>query len=106
MDLDLFNDIESKEIIKGFHGRFVHMAGFTFAYWEVDAGSEIPVHHHIHEQMMQVLEGEFEFTFNGNTRVYTKGMIVKIPSNVPHGGKALTACKLTDIFCPVREEYK
>ena len=49
------SDIESKEIVKGYHGRFVHMKSFTFAYWEVEAGSEIPIHSHIHEQMMNRL---------------------------------------------------
>ena len=106
MDFNLFTDIEPKEIIKGFHGRFVHMNGFTYAYWEVEAGSEIPMHDHVHEQMMKVIEGDFEFTVNGKTKIYTPGMIVKIPSHVSHGGKALTDCKLSDIFCPVREDYK
>lgn len=106
MDLNLFTDIEPKEIIKGYHGRFVHMDTFTFAYWEVEAGAEIPIHSHIHEQMMQVIEGQFELTLNGITKIYEKGMIVMIPSNVEHGGKAITNCKLTDIFCPVREDYK
>ena len=105
MDLDLFKDITPKEIIKGFHGRFVHMKGFTYAYWEVEAGAEIPIHDHVHEQLMQVLEGSFEFTVDGVTKIYTAGMVAKIPSHVPHGGKALTDCKLTDIFCPAREEY-
>ena len=56
--------------------------------------------------MMQVIEGKFEFTVDGITKIYTPGMMVKIPSHVPHGGKALTDCILTDIFCPAREEYK
>lgn len=99
-------EIPSKEIIKGYHGRFIHMQNFTFAYWEVEAGAEIPIHSHVHEQMMQVIEGEFELTVNGDTQIYKPGMIVTIPSYVEHGGKAITACKLTDIFCPVREEYK
>lgn len=102
----LLKDIESKEIIKGYHGRFIHMNNFTFAYWEVEAGAEIPMHSHPHEQMMQVIEGEFELTVKGKTKRYKPGMIVTIDSYVEHGGKALTDCKLTDIFCPVREEYK
>ena len=56
--------------------------------------------------MMHVVEGEFEFTLNGQTQVYTAGAIVPIPSNIPHSGKALTACKLMDVFSPVREEYR
>ena len=40
------------------------------------------------------------------TKVFTEGDIVLIPSNHLHGGKALTPCKLMDVFSPVREEYK
>ena len=102
----LLKNIPSKEIIKGYHGKFIHMKNFTYAFWEVEANAEIPMHSHIHEQMMQVIEGKFELTVNGVTKIYEPGMIVTIPSNVEHGGKAITNCKLTDIFCPVREEYK
>ena len=105
MNIDIEN-IKPKEIVKGYHGRFVHMESFTYAYWEVEAGAEIPLHSHVHEQMMQVLEGEFELTVNGKTKVYKPGTIVTIPSHVEHGGKAITKCKLTDIFCPVREDYQ
>lgn len=91
-------DIQTKEIVKGYHGRFIHMDNFTVAYWDVDAGSEIPVHSHIHEQMMQVVEGKFELSLNGISKIYSSGMVVKIPSNIEHGGKAITNCKLIDIF--------
>ena len=50
--------------------------------------------------------GDFEFSLNGSTKVYHPGDVVLIPSNSPHAGKALTACKLMDVFSPVREEYK
>lgn len=102
----LIKEIEQKEIIKGFKGRFVHMESFTIAFWEVEEGAEIPLHSHIHEQTTQVIEGKFEMTVDNITKVYEPGMIVTIPSFVEHGGKAITNCKLTDVFCPVREEYK
>jgi quercetin dioxygenase-like cupin family protein len=99
-------DIEPKEVFKGFKGRFVHMESFTIGFWDIEAGSELPLHSHIHEQTTEVIEGELEMTCNGVTKVYKPGMIITIPSNVPHGGRAITRCKLTDIFCPVREDYK
>ena len=100
------SELESKEIIKGYHGRFVHMESFTLGFWEVEAGASIPLHSHEHEQTTQVIEGEFEMTVGSDTKVYKSGMLVKIPSNIPHGGKAITNCKLSDVFCPVREDYK
>ncbi|NNL16233.1 MAG: cupin domain-containing protein [Flavobacteriaceae bacterium] len=99
-------DIRPKEIIKGYHGRFVHMKSFTLGFWEVDAGATIPIHSHEHEQTTQVMEGDFEMTVGDETKIYKPGMLVKIPSNIPHGGRAITNCKLSDVFCPVREDYK
>lgn len=100
------SEIQPKEIISGYHGRFVHMKSFTLGFWEVDAGAVIPLHSHIHEQTTQVIEGEFEMTVGNITKVYKPGMLVTIPSNVMHGGRAISNCKLSDVFCPVREDYK
>lgn len=100
------SNIESKEILKGFKGRFVHTNNFTIAFWEIDAESKLPQHSHVHEQTTQVTEGELELTVNGKTTTLKKGMIAVIPSNVEHSGKAITNCKVTDVFCPIREDYK
>ncbi|MCF6213739.1 MAG: cupin domain-containing protein [Flavobacteriaceae bacterium] len=100
------SEIDSKEIIPGFRGRFVHAKNFTIAFWEIEAGAVLPEHAHIHEQTTQVLEGQLELTINGKTTMCTAGSIVVIPPNAVHKGKALSHCKLTDTFCPVREDYK
>jgi len=100
------SDIDTKEIIPGFHGKMIHSETMTLAFWEVEKGAMVPEHSHINEQIMHVLEGDFEFKVAGVTKVYTPGELVIIPSNIPHSGKALTPCKLMDIFSPVREAYK
>ncbi len=105
----MFKEIASipkKEIIPGFRGRFVHTEQSTLAYWEIDAGAELPEHAHHHEQTTQVLEGQFSFTLEGETRICEPGTIVVIPSYAKHSGKALTPCRLLDTFCPVREDYQ
>jgi len=55
---------------------------------------------------MHVVSGEFEFTLDGQTQVYGPGSVVHIASNRPHSGRALTPCRLMDVFSPVREEYR
>jgi quercetin dioxygenase-like cupin family protein len=50
--------------------------------------------------------GKFEFILNGTKKIYQDGDVVVIPSNIPHSGKAITNCKLMDVFSPVREEYR
>lgn len=99
-------DIEPKEIIPGYHGRLIHSKNISIAFWEVDAGAEVPEHAHTNEQIMQVQEGQFQFTVGGKTRIYGPGELVVIPSEIPHSGKAITPCKLMDVFSPVREEYQ
>lgn len=105
MDLKL-SEIAPKEIMPGYHGKLVHGDTMTLAFWEVEKGAEVPEHAHMNEQIMHVLEGDFEFTVGGVTKVYRPNELVIIPSHTPHSGKALTPCKLMDVFSPVRDAYK
>lgn len=98
--------ITPKEIIPGYYGKLVHTETMSLVFWEVDENAVVPEHHHPHEQIMHEMQGEFEFTLNGITKVYSAGAIVPITSNIPHSGKAITPCKLMDVFSPPREEYR
>ena len=99
-------EIEQIEMIKGFKGRFFHTNSSTIAFWEIEKGAILPEHSHIHEQTTQVIEGKLEMTIDDKTMVLKPGMIVCIPANIKHSGRAISTCKLTDTFCPVREDYK
>ena len=103
MNLDI---IMQMEFFPGLKGKLVHGDKITWAFWDVEKGAEVPEHSHHHEQIMHVIDGEFEFILNGNKKIYKSGDVVVIPSNIPHSGKALTECRLMDVFSPVREEYK
>ena len=98
--------LPKKELIPGFRGKFVHGKAMSLVFWEVSPGAIVPEHAHEQEQILHVMEGEFEFTLDGKTRVYKPGDIVLIPSFATHSGKALIACRLMDIFSPAREEYR
>ena len=98
-------NIKSHEVFPGFHGRFIHSEKMTLAFWEIRKGSTVPEHNHVHEQVVNVLEGEFELTVDGVSKILSSGMVVTIPPNARHSGKALTDSKILDIFSPVREDY-
>lgn len=100
------NDLNSKEVIKGFTGRSIHTGTLTFMYWTVEAGAVIPVHSHLHEQVAHVLKGEFELIVDGETKLLRPGIVAVISPHVLHGGTAITACELLDVFNPEREDYK
>ncbi|RPA68024.1 cupin domain-containing protein [Cyclobacteriaceae bacterium YHN15] len=98
--------IEPKEIIKGFKGKFIHTENPILAFGEVEKGASIPLHSHIHEQTRQVVEGKFQLTVDGETKIYENGLVTVIPSNVVHSGVVLTNCMIYGFFSPVREDYK
>lgn len=100
------DNLTEKEVVKGFKGKFVHSENITIVHWSVDSGSLLPLHKHVHEQIVNLIEGELEFTMNGETKIIKPVTNVIIPSNVEHSGKALTDCYIIDVFYPVREDYK
>ena len=87
-------------------GCFIHTNNQTLAFWEVTAGSTVAEHEHPHEQIVTVREGQFQLTVNEETKILDAGMIAVIPGNTKHSGIAVKDCKLFDIFCPIREDYK
>ena len=100
------SDIDARNPAPGFHGKFIHTDRLTVAHFEIEAGATLPTHAHPHEQITNVIDGQFEFTLDGETRVLGPGSVVTIPGNVPHSGRAITACRLVDVFHPAREDYR
>ena len=99
------NDIEQKELIPGYKVRFIHSKNMTIAYWDIKKDAPLPEHKHPHEQIANMIEGKFELTVGGETKIVKAGDVAVIPSNTKHSGKAITDCKIIDIFYPIREDY-
>ncbi len=100
------SDLDEKEIIKGFFGKMVHTGRLTVAHFRIEKGSTLPEHHHVHEQVTNIVSGELEMTVGGETKVCKAGDVVVIPSDVPHSARALTDCRVIDVFQPAREDYR
>ena len=99
------NDIDTKELIQGYNVKFIHSDNMTFAYWDIKAGSSLPEHSHPHEQVANIIDGQFELSINGETKIMSPGTVAIIPSNAKHSGKSITDCKIIDVFFPIREDY-
>jgi len=97
--------IEERTIIPGYRAKFIHSANMTFALWDTDANAPLPGHSHEHEQVTHLLEGEFEITIGGVTNMMKPGSIAVIPSHMHHSGKAITPCRILDVFYPLRKDY-
>ena len=65
--------------------------------------TEAPVHVHEEEQIVIVLDGEFEFEIDGESRTLRKGDVAVVPSWVPHGAHTTDSrCVEVDVFNPPR----
>ncbi len=65
--------------------------------------TEAPVHVHEEEQIVLVLDGEFEFELDGDVRMMRTGDVAVIPAWVPHGARTKdTTCYEVDVFNPPR----
>jgi quercetin dioxygenase-like cupin family protein len=96
-----------KEIFDGsIVGHYAHLERTTVGEVHLKANTDVPMHQHPHEQVTYVLEGRFEFTVGDETTILEAGMAALIPGNVMHGGRTLTACRVFDLFAPVREDYR
>ena len=65
--------------------------------------TEAPMHVHEEEQIVLVIEGEFEFDIDGDVRTMRAGDVAVVPSWVPHGARTRgAACREVDVFNPPR----
>ena len=104
--MQLIKEIPPKEVVPGIIGHYTHGAGITFGYVEVKAGSILPEHHHIHEQVTYIIKGQLDMIIGGIPYSLTPGTYHIIPSNTPHSATAPVDCVVIDVFNPVREDYK
>ena len=100
------DELPLKEIFGGFKVHFVHSTHMTFAHWTIEAGALLPAHSHPHEQVVNMIEGEFELIIDGETRRLGPSSVAIIPSHAVHSGKAITPCRIIDAFYPIREDYR
>jgi len=100
------NQINEKELIPGFFGKMIHSEKMTTAYWDIEPDAILPEHSHPHEQILNLLEGEFELVIDGKQYQLKTNDVFVIPSNAVHSGKSLSKCRIIDVFVPAREDYQ
>lgn len=65
--------------------------------------TEAPMHVHAEEQIVIVLDGEFEFELDGDVRTMRHGDVAVVPAWVPHGARTKdSSCYEVDVFTPPR----
>ncbi len=103
--INTLENIEIREPIPGYKGKFIHSERMTFVYWDIEENAPLPRHSHEHEQVVNVLEGTYKMIVDDIEYLLKAGDILTIPSNAEHWGNSITKCKIIDVFAPVREDY-
>ena len=93
------------ERLPGWHGRYFHSPGMTFAHYEFERGASIHEHFHPEEEVYEVIEGELEITIDGAVQVARTGLVAIVPANARHSVKALTDGRAIIIDCPRRPDF-
>mgnify|MGYP003308779337 FL=1 len=99
-------DLEPREQMPGFQGRFLHTDRVTVVHWEVQEGVQLPEHSHPHEQFSILITGTFDMVIDVIETRLSAGAVAIIPPNAVHSGHAVTSCYFIDVFQPVREDYR
>jgi quercetin dioxygenase-like cupin family protein len=74
---------------------------------EFQPHSRVPAHSHPHEQLGLVVEGELVLAIDGVEHGLGAGDAYQIPGGVEHAAwTAESACRVLDVFRPVREDYR
>jgi mannose-6-phosphate isomerase-like protein (cupin superfamily) len=93
-----------KEPRPGWRGRFFHSENMTFAYYEIEAGAAVHLHHHENEEVWHVIEGEVEMVVGGDTTVVQAGEAAVVPGGVDHSASARQHCSVIVVDFPARSE--
>lgn len=100
-----FNSITSYQLTDKINMRFVTSAKFTVIQWNLKAGAKLPVHSHLNEQVIRILEGNVK-THTGND-VYNlhAGDVMIFPPYVTHGFIATTDAVIYEQQTPIRKDF-
>ena len=98
-------ELTKKTLFPGFESRIIHTESATIAFVDIEKGCELPMHSHHNEQTLNLLEGELELVVGEEKILLKGGESVVLEPNVIHGGRAITTCKVQDIFVPRRDDW-
>jgi len=101
------SELRPTQLLEGITLRAVSGDKTMMTFFEFEPHALIPRHRHVHEQITYVIEGEIEFTVDGETRLLSTGDGVIILSNREHSARTLgKPAKALDAWYPIREDYR
>ncbi len=98
-------DIPVEVLAPGISRQVIHGTQSTFSRWQLKAGTSIPLHHHVNEQMTWIISGRAEVVSGGTSYALGAGEIIVFAPNVEHAFTILEDTVAVDIFAPARQDW-
>jgi quercetin dioxygenase-like cupin family protein len=103
-----WNNVPSEEVNPSMKRKIVSGEKLMIARMNFKDGFLVPLHHHIHEQVTQVVSGKMRFWFGANkeqTMDLLPGDVIVIPSNLPHEALMIGDVEEIDTWAPPRQDW-
>ena len=99
------DDIEPKEPLPGWQGRFFNSETMTFGYYNTQKGAVLHEHAHPNEETWHVIAGELEITVEGETKLVSAGGVAIVPPNALHAVRVISEGRVIVVDHPKREAF-
>lgn len=98
------------KVAEGIERRLIHTGNLMLVvadFYDGPTTQPDPLHHHVHDQVSFMAEGEVWLFSEGKEPVHLKkGDMFAMPSDVPHAIQRLTPhVRIIDSFTPLREDF-
>ena len=103
-----WDEIPTEEVNSSMSRKIVSGEKLMIARIKFKDGFVVPLHHHIHEQLTQVISGKMRFWFGEKkeqTMDLSPGDVVVIPSNLPHEALMIGEVEEIDTWSPPRQDW-
>lgn len=84
MEVFSWNEVPTSEVRPGVRGKTIKGQKASISYFEMEPGTESPLHEHDNEQINYVVEGELEFSSGDTCVTLNAGQVVVFPPHEPH----------------------
>jgi quercetin dioxygenase-like cupin family protein len=103
-----WDEIPVEEVNPSMTRKIVSGEKLMIARMKFKDGFVVPLHHHVHEQVSQIISGQMRFWFGENkeqTMDLYAGDVVVIPSNLPHEALTIGEVEAVDTWSPPRQDW-
>lgn len=100
-----FDSIQAHQLTDKINMRFVTSSQFTVIQWNLKKGAKLPVHAHLNEQVIRILEGHVEVHTEDTVYNLHSGDVMIFPPYVSHGFIAATDAVMYEQQTPIRQDF-